>query len=120
MLTVYTYNLPKPPQGAFDLSTTPLATLVEHAMAIHDHHTTGTLWFGYLDGWMLTPQEETILRKVLRKFPCSCISHFPLAFSQAWKNEVDFIHVEAQLHDDGDTSTNNNGGTVHDRSEVGH
>jgi len=72
MLTVYMYRVNKPP-GAFDLSTTPLDELADTITSIVSHHTTGHLWFGYLEGWMLNPREEVLIRAALRNFPCSCI-----------------------------------------------
>jgi len=116
MLTVYTYKIPKP-ANAIDFSLTPLDTLVESALAVLSHQKTATIWFGYLDGWMLTPQEETLLRKVIRAFPCVVVSRFPLSFSLAWKNEIDSIYT-AEKH--GDSNSHNNGGAVHDRSSSGH
>ena len=69
MLTVYTYSIPKP-ADVFDLSETPLEQLADTATAILTHHKTAVIWFGYLEGWMLTPMEEVRLRKVIRAFPC--------------------------------------------------
>jgi len=80
MLTVYTYKIPKP-TGCFDLSIVPLDQWMDTVLDLVAHQTTGTLWFGYLDGWMLTPHEEVVLRKAIRKFQCIVISQFPLAFS---------------------------------------
>ena len=78
------------------------------------HQTTGTLWFGYLDGWMLTPHEEVVLRKAIRKFQCIVISQFPLAFSQAWKNEIDYVYTDPQYN--GISNTDNNGCSLHNGS----
>jgi hypothetical protein len=92
MLTVYTYRSPIP-VGAIDLSGLPLEELADAALAIVHHQKTATVWFGYLDGWMLTPQEEVRLRVVLRTFPCHVVTHFPLALSCAWKNEIETIYT---------------------------
>ena len=92
MLTVYTFKQERPPE-ALDLSSTPLNELVDAATAIFNHHKTGTVWFGYLDGWMLHPHEEVLLRKVIRKFDCFLISAFPLSLSQSWKNEISTIYT---------------------------
>jgi len=92
MLTVYTYTTPRPAQ-CYDMSGIPLDELCDAALAVYNHQKTGHLWFGYLDGWMLRPHEEVLLRKVIRKFECSIVSHFPLAFSQSWKNEIDSIYT---------------------------
>lgn len=116
MLTVYTYRIPKP-ADAIDFSLTPLDTLVESSLAVLAHQKTATIWFGYLDGWMLTPQEETLLRKVIRAFPCVVVSTFPLSFSLAWKNEIDTIYT-AERH--GNSNSHNHGGAVHNRSSSGY
>lgn len=116
MLTVYTYKVPKPVE-CFDMSGIPLDELTDTLLSIVDHQTIGHVWFGYLDGWMLTPREEVLLRKAIRKFPCSCVSFFPLAFSQAWKNEIDFIYTEPV---NGTSSINHNGRIVCNGIENGH
>jgi len=92
MLTVYTYRVPVP-HGAIDLSGLPLDELADAALAIFHHQKEATIWFGYLDGWMLTPPEETRLRAVLRAFPCCLVTHFPFALSHAWKNEIETIYT---------------------------
>lgn len=94
MLTVYTYKIPKP-DHCIDLSMLSLDEFVDSAISIQHHQKQDKLiWFGYLDGWMLQPQEEVQLRKVIRTFPCIVVSAFPLAFSQAWKNEIDIIYTQ--------------------------
>ncbi len=113
MLTVYTYAVPRPAH-CYDMSGIPLDELCDAALAVYNHQKTGHVWFGYLDGWMLRPQEEVLLRKVLRKFPCSVVSHFPLAFSQAWKNEIDSIYT---ADPNGASNPHNDGCVVqHERS----
>ena len=116
MLIVYTY-LQQRPQNTIDLSMTSLHELADTVDNIVAHQKNVVLWFGYLDGWMLTPHEEVILRKAIRKFPCHVVSFFPLAFSQAWKMEVDTIYT-ATPH--GDSNSNNNGCLVHDGGEIGY
>lgn len=113
MLTVYTYKIPKP-SGCFDLSVVPLDQWIENVLDLVAHQTTGTLWFGYLDGWMLTLHEEVVLRKAIRKFQCIVVSQFPLAFSQAWKNEIDCVYTDPQYN--GLTNTHNDGRSLHNGS----
>jgi hypothetical protein len=116
MLTVYTYPIPKP-VNVFDVSGISLDELVDACLAILHHQKSAHIWFGYLDGWMLNPREEVLLRKVIRTFPCTVVSHFPLAFSQSWKNEIDTIYTSPL---NGDPNTDNNGSTVHDGRSLGH
>lgn len=87
MLIVYMYTASRPP-GSIDVSSEPLETLVDAVCSIFSHHKTAVIWFGYLEGWMLTPAEEVRLRKVIRKFECHVISCHPLSFSHAWKSEI--------------------------------
>jgi hypothetical protein len=116
MLTVYTYITPKP-ADVFDLSETPLEQLADTATAILSHHKTAVIWFGYLEGWMLTPMEEVRLRKVIRAFPCHVMSRVPFSFSNAWKNEIDSIYT-ASPH--GHSDTHHDGGSVHPGREDEH
>jgi hypothetical protein len=92
MLIVYGYTVPKP-DNAIDVSSEPLETLVDAVCSIFSHHKTAVIWFGYLEGWMLTPAEEVRLRKVIRKFECHVLSCHPLSFSQAWKNEMTDVYL---------------------------
>ncbi len=116
MLTIYTYKVPKPTE-CFDMSAIPLDELTDTLLSIVTHQSTGHVWFGYLDGWMLTPREEVLLRKVLRKFSCSCVSFFPMAFSQAWKNEIDIIYTDPGH---GHSRINHDGRIVCNKIENGH
>lgn len=116
MLDVYTFPR-KAPRKCIDLSTLPLDELVEAALSVYHHQKDVEIWFGYLDGWMLTPQEETRLRKVLRAFSCGVVSCFPIAFSHAWKNEIKTIYT-AQVN--GDSNSDDNGRSVYDGRSTGH
>jgi hypothetical protein len=113
MLTVYTYKVPKP-SGCFDLSVVPLDQWMDTVLDLVTHQTKGILWFGYLDGWMLTPHEEVVLRKAIRKFECIVVSKFPLSFSHAWKNEIDYIYTDPEHN--GVSNTNNDGRSLHNGS----
>jgi len=116
MLIVYTYPRFRPPH-TIDLSSIPLAEFAQTVQDIVDHQKDAELWFGYIDGWMLTPHEEVMLRKALRKFECHAVSFFPLAFSQAWKNEIRFIYTDMPH---GESDTHNDGSSVHDGSAIGY
>ena len=116
MLVVYTYPRFRP-QNTIDLSTVGLNELAQTVQDIVDHQKDVELWFGYIDGWMLTPHEDVILRKAIRKFECHIVSFFPLALSQSWKNEIHSIYT-ARPH--GDANTDNDGRTVHYGGSVGY
>ena len=119
MLYIYTTPVEKPAR-CIDLSTISLNELATNARTLLTHQMSPDtrIWLGYLEGWMLTPQEETILRGLIRKFPCSVICSQPLALSYAWKNEIHSIYTSPVHH--GDTHTNNNGSSVHDGCSFGH
>lgn len=116
MLIVYTYPRFRP-QNTIDLSTIPLNEIGQTVQDIVSHQKDMELWFGYMDGWMLTPHEEVILRKAIRKFTCHVVSFFPLAFSQSWKNEIQTIYT-ARPH--GDANTDNDGSAVHNGGPIGY
>ncbi len=116
MLDVYTYPR-KAPKNCIDLSGLPLDEIVDAALAVYQHQKDVDIWLGYLDGWMLAPQEETRLRKVIRAFRCGVVSCFPISFSHAWKNEINTIYT-VQLN--GDSNPDNNGRAVYDGGSFGH
>jgi hypothetical protein len=91
MLTVYTHPISKP-DGAFDLSVVPLDEMCDVATNIYEHQKSAVVWLGYLDGWMLTPREEVVLRGIIRAFSCVAVSHYPVSLPYAWKNEIDTIY----------------------------
>ena len=118
MLEVYTYPISRP-TGVIDLSLTPLDELPTAVLDICHHQRDATLWFGYLDGWMMTPREEVLLRKALRKFECILFTCVPLALPLAWQNEIRTIYT-ANPH--GASHINHDGRAVHDgrQTEYGH
>jgi len=90
---------------------------MDTVLDITAHQTTGVLWFGYLDGWMLTPHEEVVLRKAIRQFNCILITQFPFSLSQAWKNEIDWVYT---VEPNGSANTHNNGRLVYDGGSPQH
>jgi hypothetical protein len=90
---------------------------MDTVLDITAHQTTGVLWFGYLDGWMLTPHEEVVLRKAIRQFNCILITQFPFSLSQAWKNEIDWVYT---VEPNGSANTHNNGRLIHDGGSPQH
>lgn len=116
MLEVYTYPIPRPPRS-LDLSFLPLNELPTAVLDIYDHQRDVVLWFGYLDGWMLTSREEILLRKALRKFDCVLFTCVPLALPLAWQNEIQTIYTADPY---GGSNINHNGRTVHDGRETEH
>jgi hypothetical protein len=110
MLTIYTYPIPKPAE-CYDMSRLSLEdNFVDTIKSICEHQTSGTIWLGYLDGWMLTPYEEVSMRKALRTFHCIVVSRYPHSFSHAWKNETDWVYTTDPKN--GSTHTHHDGRTV--------
>ncbi len=116
MLDIYTYPVPRPP-GSLDLSLLPLDSLAAAVTDICDHQHGIVLWFGYLDGWMLTPREEVVLRRAIRKFECHLVTSVPVSLSVAWQNELRTVYT-GDPH--GDSHTHHHGGVIHNGSETGH
>lgn len=116
MLVVYTTRQTRPP-NTIDLSTIALDALADTVTEICHHQTNVRLWFGYLDGWMLTPQDEVRIRRALRQFDCFLMTAFPLSLSFAWKNEIKTVYT---TDPNGDSDLDNNGRIVHDGNAVGY
>ena len=116
MLTVYTY-LERCPSEAVDLSAIPLDELAAAVLDVCQHQTSARIWLGYLEGWMLTPQEEVLLRQAVRKFDCGLVTHFPLSLSHAWQNEIRTIYT---ADPNGAPNANDNGGALQHGSPAGH
>lgn len=113
---VYTYHIPKPTE-CFDMSHLSVKDMVDTVVSLCSHHTTGRIWFGYLEGWMISPTQEVILRKALRQFECIVVCKHPLMLSHSWKNECKAIYTSPL---NGDSNINNHGSIVHDGSETEH
>lgn len=110
MLTVYTVPITKKPDW-IDLAGLPLDELVEAASSVLAHHTSAVVWLGYLEGFMLTPQEETRLRPVLRAFPCHLVCTLPCLLPCAWKTDTEVIYT---TDPNGASESHNDGGAVLD------
>jgi hypothetical protein len=106
------------PADCFDMSGIPLDEFADTIVAIHAHQKNATLWFGYLDGWMLSPREEVVLRIVIRDFPCHVISLNPHSFSHSWKNEIDTIYTNNL--NNGLPNTHDNGSSIHNGGKAKH
>jgi hypothetical protein len=92
MITLFLTKVEKPKDVTIDVSDVSLDLLTETLINIYSHHQSAVIWIGYLEGWMLSPIEETLLRKVIRKFPCYIVTNNVFSFSHAWKNETICIH----------------------------
>jgi hypothetical protein len=109
MLTIYTTRT-DPPPDALSFADTHLDVLVETLQTVLTHRSATKIWLGYLEGWMLTPIEETNLRNVLRSLDCFLVCQYPHSFSHAWKNETQVIH--GLLPTNGYSETYNDGSSI--------
>jgi hypothetical protein len=102
-----------------DLSKTTTQTLVDECDSIVHHHKECSIFLGYLEpGWMLEPTHQTRLRKLFRKFPVGLVLQYPESLPYSWKNEIDIIYMGTGVKNHGDSDTLNDGGALHDKSEV--
>lgn len=112
MLTLYTQITSQPPD-TISFADLDLKDLVETLQTVLAHQSATRIWLGYLEGWMLTPQEETLLRPIIRALDCHLVCQYPHALSHAWKNETSVIYGRDTPY--GITYTHNNGSAVQDK-----
>jgi hypothetical protein len=100
-----------------DLSKVSLSTLADEAMSIVNHHSSCSVFLGYLEpGWMLDSPSQTILRKLFRKFQVGVVVHFTESLPFSWKNECQFLFTSKTLH--GYSNTLDNGSSIQHKPEV--
>lgn len=102
-----------------DLSSTPLAELLDQCESILSHHPSACVFLGYLEpGWMLESAHQTRLRALFRKYPVGMICHFLESLPFAWKNEIEVWYPVNPSTKDGTTDAVHDGGVVHHESKV--
>lgn len=97
MLEVCT-NLQKTDEFAkrfsINMSQIPSSDILIQCEAILQHHTNTSIFLGFLEpGWMLSPEAQTRMRPVFRKFKVgfSCVHLESIPFS--WKNEIESVFL---------------------------
>lgn len=54
---------------------------------------------------------------MIRKFDCIVVTQFPLAFSMAWKNEINTLFTE-DISNNGNSNSHDNGRPLHNWGTV--
>jgi hypothetical protein len=102
-----------------DLSKVPSANLANECDSITGHHSKCSVFIGYLEpGWMLTPTEQTRMRKLIRLFDVAVVSYFPESLPFSWKNEINTFYTDRPLNQNGNSSSLNDGSSIQDQSSV--
>jgi hypothetical protein len=101
-----------------DLSKINSNDLANESESIVSHHSNCVVYLGYLEpGWMLTPPDQTRLRKLFRKFPVALVTFYPESLPYSWKTDIETIYTEKP---NGFANSINDGSVVHDKPKDGH
>lgn len=96
-----------------DLSKVPSDKLADECDAILNHHTSCSVFLGYLEpGWMIEPTHQTRIRRLFRKFDVGMVCYFPESLPYSWKNEIHTFYTDAPLNRNGNPNSVNDGGSV--------
>lgn len=102
-----------------DLSRVASDKLADECDAILNHHTSASIFLGYLEpGWMLSPTDQTRIRKLFRKFDVGMVCFYPESLPYSWKNEIHTFYTEKPLNRNGNSNSVDNGGSLQDQSNV--
>lgn len=102
-----------------DLSKVPSDKLADECDAILNHHTTASIFLGYLEpGWMIESAHQTRIRRLFRKFDVGLVCYFPESLPFSWKNEIHTFYTDRALNRNGNSNSVNNGGSVQDQSNI--
>ena len=101
-----------------DMSKINSNELANESESIVSHHSNCIVFLGYLEpGWMLSPPDQTRLRKLFRKFPVALVSFFPESLPYSWKTDIETIYTNIST---GSAVSLNDGSIVHDKPKNGH
>jgi hypothetical protein len=96
MLEVCT-NLEKLPEFAkrfaISISQVPSSDIITQCESIFQHHADTSIFLGFLEpGWMLSPEDQTRMRPIFRKFKVGfvCVHKESIPFS--WKNGIETVY----------------------------
>lgn len=104
-----------------DLSAIPSTDLGTECKSIAEHHSNCAVFLGYLEpGWMVSMQHQTLMRRLIRKFPVAMCCFYTESLPFSWKNEIEFLFSEPGNSNHGSPNSINDGGSVHHESEVRH
>ena len=101
-----------------DLSKQNSSNLASESTSIVSHQTNCCVFLGYLEpGWMLEPNHQVILRKLIRKFPVAIQCFYMDSIPFSWKNETETIYIPTPLNSNGTSSSVDDGGSLQDKLE---
>ena len=104
---------------SIDLSKTPSHELADVCDNILQHHSSATIFLGYLDvGWMLDAKHEARIRNIIRKFDVHLVTFHLESIPHSWKNEIDTLYTENSK--DGTAEVINDGCAMHIESKDKH
>ena len=96
-----------------DISKLASDKLAEESLSIVGHHTNVAVFLGYLEpGWMIDLTHQTILRKLIRKFPVAMVCNYTESIPFSWKNEISILYTCQALNKNGLSGSLNNGCSV--------
>lgn len=102
-----------------DISKLPSSQLAEESLSIVGHHTNVAVFLGYLEpGWMMDLTHQTILRKLIRKFPVAMVCHYSESIPFSWKNEISILYTCQALNKNGLSGSLNDGCSLQHESGV--
>lgn len=117
MLNIYTnirYFLDDAPRDYIDLSKIMTTELCEKLETIYRHHRDAAIYIGFLEPLlMLSPQEETRIRKVFRKFEVYMICGNPFILPFSWKNGMRKMVTNKEYQNVDNPETFHNGCATH-------
>ena len=71
------------------LQNVPTADLIACCDSIVQHHTDTSVYLGFLEpGWMLSPEHQTRMRPLFRKFRVGFLCVHLESLPYSWKNEI--------------------------------
>lgn len=80
------------PKNSIDLSKISCEDLCTQLDAIYTHHPSANIYLGFLEPiYMLSPQEETRIRKCIRKFQIYIVVGNPFILPFSWKNGIETL-----------------------------
>ena len=76
-----------------DLSRIPSADIILQSESIFQHHSDTSIFLGFLEpGWMLSPENQTRMRPIFRKFKVGFVCFHKQSIPFSWKNEIETLY----------------------------
>ena len=76
-----------------DVSKVPSHQLIGQCEAIFQHHANASIFLGFVEpGWMLSPEDQTRMRPIFRKFRVGFVCFHKESIPFSWKTEIDTLY----------------------------